>query len=249
MDEWRDERMAGSDSTGRRYVVVVEAVQNRIRSGVYAPGEAIPSENELATEFGLSRSTVVYALKILHARGWVDAEQGRGRFVRSRVPDRLPPTRVAEFFGRESGGVRVVRAAAVLAPPRVAAALGLPEDSAVYMRQRLVLVEGLGPIELGCAYVPVDLGVGTGVTSFNPLADGLLRHLTQVKGVEWDYARDAISTLLPTPEQAQLLEISLTDPLLRVFTTVYDRAGRPRLAADVVMPGTRYELDDEYRVS
>ena len=238
------------DTAMAKYAVIVAAIQDRIRTGVYPPGAAIPSETDLIAEFHTSRATVVKALTILQETGWVDAHHGRGRFVRSRVPERQVPDRVAQFVSRdELAGVKVLRVGAVVAPPRVASALRLPDDTAVYARQRLVVVDGVGPIELGVSYVPVELAVGTDVASSNPIPGGLLRHLADVKGVRWDYATEQISARLPSTDEAGLLEISRREPLLRVFTTVHDTTATPLLAVDVVMPGTRHELEDQYPVT
>jgi GntR family transcriptional regulator len=45
------------------------------------PGERIPSETELTTQFGVARNTVREALKLLEQDGLVDVQHGRGRFV------------------------------------------------------------------------------------------------------------------------------------------------------------------------
>ncbi|MFC4530195.1 GntR family transcriptional regulator [Sphaerisporangium dianthi] len=58
--------------------------QRRIESGDYPPGSLLPSENQLINEFGVSRPTVVAALRVLREQGWIDSQQGKGRFVRGR---------------------------------------------------------------------------------------------------------------------------------------------------------------------
>jgi DNA-binding transcriptional regulator YhcF (GntR family) len=65
-----------------KYVTVVNAIQQRIEDGVYPPGSAVPTEMQLCAEFGASRPVIVRALGILQQDGWLDSEQGKGRFVR-----------------------------------------------------------------------------------------------------------------------------------------------------------------------
>jgi GntR family transcriptional regulator len=65
-----------------KYAQIVKALQERIETGFYPFGAMLPSEYQLVEEFGVSRSTIARALEILRYQGWVDAEQGRGRFVR-----------------------------------------------------------------------------------------------------------------------------------------------------------------------
>lgn len=45
------------------------------------PGDQLPTEPELAEHFGVSRSTIREALKLLEQDGLVNAIQGRGRFL------------------------------------------------------------------------------------------------------------------------------------------------------------------------
>jgi GntR family transcriptional regulator len=110
-----------------KYAQMVNAIQQRITDGTYAPGAAIPTEPQLGAEFGVSRTVVVRALGILQQDGWLDAEQGRGRFVR---PQRARATNLGGP-GREiltetvETEVTVLDVGIIDAPPGVSAALGL----------------------------------------------------------------------------------------------------------------------------
>lgn len=64
------------------YVQLREALVQRISSGVWKPGAAIPNEIELAREFGLSAGTVRKALDWMEQAQLVVRQQGRGTFVR-----------------------------------------------------------------------------------------------------------------------------------------------------------------------
>ena len=65
------------------------------------------------------------------------------------------------------------------------AALQLDTPAPVVIRRRLIVVDGLGPVELGTAFIPLKLAEGTGVRSLEPLPEGLLRHLTDRKGASY----------------------------------------------------------------
>ena len=52
-----------------------------IESGVYAPGQQLPPERDLAEQLGVSRTAVREAFRALQALGLVEAHVGRGRFV------------------------------------------------------------------------------------------------------------------------------------------------------------------------
>lgn len=51
----------------------------------YAPGEKLPSGNEMARHFGVARMTVQQALRLLRDEGLIVSRQGSGVYVRSRT--------------------------------------------------------------------------------------------------------------------------------------------------------------------
>ncbi|MFK0004560.1 FadR/GntR family transcriptional regulator [Paenarthrobacter sp. NPDC090520] len=56
-------------------------LRNRIVDGAIQPGEKLPSENTLISEYGVSRTVVRSALTRLQAEGLVETERGRGSFA------------------------------------------------------------------------------------------------------------------------------------------------------------------------
>jgi GntR family transcriptional regulator len=74
---------AGLDRTSfvPLYYQLQEVLKEQIESGVWSPGEALPSEPELARRFGISRVVVRQALAILHDDRQIVRIKGRGTFV------------------------------------------------------------------------------------------------------------------------------------------------------------------------
>ena len=68
---------------------LVEHLGQRIVSGEPVPGEALPQEPRLASEYDVSRTVVREALRVLAAKGLVDARPMRGTRVRPRADWRL----------------------------------------------------------------------------------------------------------------------------------------------------------------
>ena len=68
-----------------KYAQVMRAIQERIESGEYAPGDMLPSETQPGRELGVGRTTVVRALQTLAMQGWIEREHGRGSFVKARL--------------------------------------------------------------------------------------------------------------------------------------------------------------------
>ncbi|MBL4954318.1 GntR family transcriptional regulator [Neobacillus sp. YIM B02564] len=63
------------------YVQLRDILREQIENGVYLPGTAIPSENELSEEYGVNRLTVRTAIEELTKEGIVKPIQGKGVYV------------------------------------------------------------------------------------------------------------------------------------------------------------------------
>ena len=63
------------------YRQLVGALEHAIEAGELKDGERLPSERQLATQLGLSRTTVVNSYRELESRGLVRGHVGRGTFV------------------------------------------------------------------------------------------------------------------------------------------------------------------------
>jgi GntR family transcriptional regulator len=116
-----------------KYARVLSELQKRISEGTYAPGSLLPSEDQLTKEFGVSRTTVIRAVQILKQEGWVDSQQGTGRFVRGRpasAEQHLRPGRQALEADENAGG-QLIEVGHVIAEDPVAAALNLKKSEAV----------------------------------------------------------------------------------------------------------------------
>lgn len=66
------------------YLQLAETLREQIRSGIFLPGERIPTESDLSTSFGLSRITVRQALALLAKEGLIERFPRRGTFVTDR---------------------------------------------------------------------------------------------------------------------------------------------------------------------
>lgn len=67
-----------------RYRQVAARLREAIQRGEYAPGQALPSQPELARRFGLNQTSINRAIALLGHEGLVRVEQGRGAFVQER---------------------------------------------------------------------------------------------------------------------------------------------------------------------
>jgi DNA-binding transcriptional regulator YhcF (GntR family) len=72
-----------SEHSQAKYRQIIQSVINAISDGVIKKGDKVPSINEIAKEYNLSRDTVMLAFNELKARGILGAVPGKGYFVES----------------------------------------------------------------------------------------------------------------------------------------------------------------------
>ncbi len=63
---------------------VMEKIKELITSGMYKPGDKIPTEHELADRFGIGRSSIREAIKIFQHLGILESRVPKGTFLCSR---------------------------------------------------------------------------------------------------------------------------------------------------------------------
>src|SRR5271165_2173702 len=80
---------------GLRYERIARTVCQAIRSGQLKPGDQLPTVRALASDLGVSLTTVTAAFKSLAKNGWTRGEIGRGTFVAERGSYEAPPASVA----------------------------------------------------------------------------------------------------------------------------------------------------------
>ena len=68
-----------------KYYRLMEDLKEKILSGEFKTGDKLPSENELACSYQISRQTVRKALSIMENAGYIYAEHGRGTFCSELV--------------------------------------------------------------------------------------------------------------------------------------------------------------------
>src|SRR5690606_10189927 len=111
-----------------RYLQLKRLLTQGLQAGEWKPGEAIPSEMELARRYGVSQGTVRKAIDELAAENLVARRQGRGTFVATHHEARtqfrflrlLPDDK-----GGEELGSRIIECRRLRSPVEIARLLGL----------------------------------------------------------------------------------------------------------------------------
>ncbi len=69
--------------------LVVEQIVKLISTAVLKPGDKLPSELEMTRRFGISRISLREAMKLLEAKGYIESQGRKGKFVKSVVDNAL----------------------------------------------------------------------------------------------------------------------------------------------------------------
>ncbi len=80
---------------GRKSESVIQQMRDAINRGDLTPGVRLPSEPLLAESFGVSRTVIREAVRVLETGGYLEVRRGSsgGTFVSERVPDEFRPSR------------------------------------------------------------------------------------------------------------------------------------------------------------
>ncbi|MFN2165066.1 MAG: GntR family transcriptional regulator [Anaerolineae bacterium] len=213
---------------------VSSALSERIRTQEYASGSRLPSESELASEFGVSRATVRSALSRLASEGLVIRRQGDGTYVNAHI-DHIPTRmggmwnfiRLIENIGRVPS-IHLLDKQVRPASPVEAKALDLEAGTSVLSMARRFCADGV-PVILAQSAVPLEL-LRVPAEECNgelPLGDFVSLYYKQDINHLITYAIFDIQAEMPEAEIRRRLEFDSTEPLLRLEQTFYDKANQP----------------------
>ena len=236
---------AQSQAPVHAYQQVKAFVKTRITSGVWKPGDAVPSESALMAQFGISRMTVNRALRELTAEGMVIRIQGSGTRVAElhRISSRLTIRDIKDEVV-ERGHIhasRILLVAAEKAAAALAETLGLRRGSTVFHTVLVHLENGI-PIQYEDRYVnPLAAPdfLQTDFTRFTP-AYHLLTHAPLTD------ASYQIEACLPSADIAKLLDIQCTEACLAITRRTVSGAHVASVAR-LVYPGTRYSFAGQFQ--
>jgi len=136
---------------------IADDVEQDIIAGVYAIGERLPGEVEIAQRFDVNRHTVRRALAELAMRGLVRAERGSGTFVEPRriaypIGARTRFSEIVGGSGHEVGG-RLIADSEEPASGAIAERLRISAGEPVIRLEILRSADGL-PICAGTTWLP-----------------------------------------------------------------------------------------------
>src|SRR3954468_10373691 len=211
-----------------RHEEIAEELRRAIDCEEYMVGALLPSETELAARYQVSRGTVRQAVATLTAEGLIGSRQGARRVVlASRRSQSFAELRSfaewARAMGREATG-RVIaqeyRPASKEDSTRLQLTAGTPVlhvlrvrglDGEPVLLERTVYADWISPT----------------VESIEPECPSVTQRLYDDTGLVFAYGEHVIDAVAAGAQDAELLEVRRTSPLLRVRRVTTTREGRP----------------------
>ena len=237
--------LAGSSSAAAPYSRVKSFLKSELERGRWRPGELMPSEAQLVQQFGVSRMTVNRALREMQSEGLVDRVQGVGTFAAQlhRVSSTLTIRNLQEEI--EARGhlhhavVHVKRKESAQAA--LAQQLGLHTGAPVF---HTLIVHFDNNVPLQCEDRYVNPAAAPDYLKVDFTTTTPTHYLLEVAPL-WE-AQYTIEASAPTEQEARLLGIARTDPCLVIVHRTVSR-GVPITLARLVHPGSRYQLQGDFR--
>ena len=218
-----------------------------LRSGRWAPGSELPTEESLCRHYGVSRGTVRRAIADLVTDGYVERHRGRGTFVSRPKLESGVVSSYSRFRvvgpALDPGG-RVLFCRRIRAAKDVAAMMDLEAGTALWNLERVRFTQGKA-VSVQTSFLPVAICPDL---SRQPLAT---RHLIDVLGETYGvHLGSAVEYIDPTVADgymARHLGVKVRTPLFQIERTTFTVQGAVAEYRRAVLRGDVYRYRIELR--
>lgn len=221
----------GKDSKKKSvYMHICYQIIEDIIKGKYEVGDVIPTQNELAESFEVSRTTVREAIKELIHRGILQTVKGKGTFILKKPGEVGRSERLAGFSGSNFRNIgsqkhtKVVALENIKANKMLSTNLMIPLDSPVVHIKRVRYVDQY-PMCVDDAYLA---GRYLEDVEFSKeiLEDSSLYKILEHAGIYMDFIEEKFRGISCDEENARLLGINEGEPILNIRRVSSDTHGR-----------------------
>lgn len=228
------------------YYQIKQTIKNWILNKEFNSGEKIPSENELAEKFNVSRLTVRQAISQLVQEGFLISKRGDGTFVTTN--DHLINSCSLEFTGFmddlfyqiSKSKTKTVKISKIPAPKIIKEKLELYEkqqEEIVQIKRVRSLEEKIFAYTIN--YIPLE--VGTKIFEKDLYEKSLLQILEQDIGIQFTEAFQTIQASFADQEISGKLGIASGSPILFVERIMYTEKRKPVELVQSSYPGDLYK--------
>lgn len=200
------------------YKRIATEITKRIHHGEYASDTYLPSENQLAADFAVTRTTIRKALDILKSRGTIESFQGKGYKINNFQWEQS----LLQFYSFGSNIAAEIEnpETKVISFERIAGLKNIGDfiNEKLWMIRRLRFMNKI-PLILETSYIPVKL---LPVVSSDKLKGNSLYSLLKENGVNVVKAKEYLEPVLPTLEEQEYLSIDNNTALFETIRYTYN---------------------------
>ncbi|MCF7352801.1 GntR family transcriptional regulator [Vibrio sp. CK2-1] len=200
------------------YRQIADAIREKISSGEYKVGEALPTEAQLREEFSVSRVTVRQALKLLIESGELESIQGSGTYVKeSKVNyDIDQQSSFAEKWAHLEGLTHSHVLAFEIQPASLSIAdlLEVSENEMVFYIKRVRFLND-EPITVEETWMPTEMFPDL---TYQVMQGSKYDYIEKQKGLMIDRSEQELIPILPPKNIAKLLNIDAALPIIEKRT-------------------------------
>jgi GntR family transcriptional regulator len=226
---------------------LVEIIKQGIENEVWKPDSNLPSENELSRIYGVSRMTVRSVLDVLVQDEMIYKVPGKGTFVSkpkivSNLLSQMGIQDQLEQMGYETS-TRLVSIEKSLVSPKIAKILNLPINAEMYVLKRIRCIKE-EPFSMHMSYMPVSLCPN--LESRNLEGEQLCNILRNDYKFQIGRTVETLESTPATIEEAKLLSVKESFPLLQLDSIVYTEDNMPIEFSKVLFRGDKIKLHLEF---
>lgn len=223
-----------------RYIAIKSAILDKIESGQMCANDQVPSENQLAQTFNVSRMTARRALTELVDEGFLIRSQGLGTYV----SDHRPMSSMLEIRSIHDEIIhrghkytnQVIAKDALSANKQHAMQLGVIEGTEVF-HTLIVHLENNVPIQIEDRIVNPKWAADYLQQDFEQVTAN--QYLSQVAPLT--QADHTVEAILPNERVAKMLTIDRGEPCLLIARRTFSAKGIVSFAR-LYHPGNRYRI-------
>ncbi len=225
------------------YFQIRQSLLDQIRSEELKPGDAVPSEQTISAQFGVSRMTVRQALKSLADLGVIYSRRGKGTFVAGNKLEKsfrqvLSFTEEMAASGSTASS-RVLKFRVEDADETAADILGVPVGEKLISLRRLRLADS---IPMGIEWSRIPLTLCPDLQKIFQPKGSLYQVLSQRYGIKVAVTDEVAEAGVADAEQARLLQIPRRAPVLLFSRISYVENGKAVEYVVSVYRGDRYKI-------
>ncbi len=215
---------------------------DRVKSGELKANDRLPSEDEIAEQYGISKATVRQAIGELANEGVIRREQGRGTYIAEQKIEQGPRALTGFTEEMRKHGLRssskVLKLRLIKADADTAQKLRITEGDALFELTRLRLADG-DPMGLQTALIPLALAPGI---NNEDVSASLYDILDGKYGLVPNTAVETHTAVLLEAREAKLLKVAPGSPALAAERVTYTEDNRPFELVHSLMRGDRYQI-------